>query len=83
MEGWGGDRAGMRGIYLVLEPERKLIHTLHWDAPGMSPLDEIIVVNINGEGETSNLEYIHMGIPDDGQSAPEHESQRSRYAGSA
>ena len=76
----GGDtRWAMRGMYLVIEPTKKLIHTLHWDADvgyngeGMNPLDEVIVVNTAPDGEGSALEYIHMGIPDDGQSAPEHE----------
>lgn len=76
----GGDkRWGMRGMYLVIEPSKKLIHTLHWDADvgyngeGKNPLDEVIVVNIKPDGNDSALEYIHMGIPDDGQSAPEHE----------
>ncbi|MBZ0136262.1 MAG: SRPBCC domain-containing protein [Planctomycetes bacterium] len=75
----GDTRWGMRGMYLVIEPGRKLIHTLHWDADvgyngeGMNPLDEVIVVNIAPDGNGSSIEYIHMGIPDDGQSAPEHE----------
>ena len=78
-KGWGSDQAGMRGMYLVIEPGKKLIHTLHWDAPvgynepGMNPLDEVIVVNIEPHGDGSALQYIHMGIPDDGVSAPEHE----------
>lgn len=76
----GGDsRWGMRGMYLVIEPGRKLIHTLHWDADvgyngeGKHPIDEVIVANITPHGDASNLQYIHMGIPDDGVSAPEHE----------
>lgn len=75
----GEKRWGMRGLYLVIEPDRKLIHTLHWDADvgyngeGKDPIDEVVVVNIAPDGDSSALEYIHMGIPDDGQSAPEHE----------
>ena len=78
-KGWGGPRAGMRGIYLVVNPGRKLIYTLHWDAPvgynapGMNPLDEVIVVDIQPEGDGCRLKYTHMGIPDDGKSAREHE----------
>ena len=78
-KGWGGPRAGMRGIYLVIEPGRKLIHTLHWDAPvgynepGMNPLDEVLVCEFQDDGAGSLLKYTHMGIPDDGGSAAEHE----------
>ena len=75
----GGSRWGMRGIYLVIVPNEKLIHTLHWDADvgynsaDNDPVDEVIVVNIRPDAEGSALQYIHMGIPDDGVSATEHE----------
>ncbi|MCB9894574.1 MAG: SRPBCC domain-containing protein [Planctomycetes bacterium] len=76
----GGDsRWGMRGMYLEIQPGRKLIHTLHWDADvgyngeGKHPIDEVIVVNIKPYADGSALEYLHMGIPDDGRSAAEHE----------
>lgn len=79
-EGWGGERAGMRGIYLVVEPDRRLIHTLHWDAPvgynapGMHPLDEVLVLDFLPEGDGTLLRYRHMGIPDDGKSVKAHEA---------
>jgi uncharacterized protein YndB with AHSA1/START domain len=68
-----------RGIYLVIEPGQKLIHTIHWhgdvgyNGPGMKPLDEVLVVSFIPDGEGSLLRYLHMGIPDDGMSAKEHE----------
>lgn len=68
-----------RGIYLVIEPGLKLIQTVHWDGdvgynrPGMSPLDEVLVVSFLPQGDGCLLRYLHMGIPDDGKSAKEHE----------
>lgn len=78
-EGGSPIKAGMRGVYLVIEPNVKLIHTLHWDAPvGYNqgeerPLDEIIVLDFAATDDGCLLRYRHMGIPDDGKSADEHE----------
>lgn len=74
-----GRRDLFRGIYLVIEPGVKLIHTIHWDGdvgynkPGMNPLDEVSVVSFIPDAEGCLLRFLHMGIPDDGLSAPEHE----------
>lgn len=74
-----GRRDLFRGIYLVIEPGKKLIHTIHWDGdvgynrPDMKPLDEVLVVSFLPEGDACLLRYLHMGIPDDGTSAQEHE----------
>jgi len=68
-----------RGMFLVIEPNRKLIHTLHWDGDvgynrnGKQPVDEVMVLDFVAEGGGTLLRYRHMGIPDDGVSAPEHE----------
>jgi uncharacterized protein YndB with AHSA1/START domain len=68
-----------RGIFLVIEPERKLIYTLHWDGDvgynrgGNVPVDEVLVLDFLPHDDGCQLRYRHMGIPDDGVSAPEHE----------
>jgi uncharacterized protein YndB with AHSA1/START domain len=76
---WPHDEVAMRGMILVCEPGRKLIHTLHWDAPvgynaeGLDPIDEVIAADFQPDGDGCRLRYTHQGIPDDGQSAPTHE----------
>jgi uncharacterized protein YndB with AHSA1/START domain len=75
-DGW---RSAMRGVYLVIVPGHKLIHTVHWDADvgynrgDKQPMDEIVVVDCMPDDQGCLLKYLHMGIPDDGMSAPEHE----------
>jgi uncharacterized protein YndB with AHSA1/START domain len=73
-----GLRSAMRGIYLVIEPNKRLIHTVHWDASvgyneSGKALDEILVIDFVAEGTGCWLRYLHMGIPDDGRSAAAHE----------
>lgn len=77
--GWGVDVAGLRGVYVEVRPPSRLVHTLHWDAPvgynapGKNPVDEVVVIGIEPDGDGSRFVYSHLGIPDDGVSAPEHE----------
>ena len=77
--GWGRDVAGMRGVYAEVRPPTHLVHTLHWDAPvgynapGMDPVDEVVVVDIEPDPAGSRIVYSHLGIPDDGVSAAEHQ----------
>lgn len=72
-------RIGYRGQVVLFEAGRRLVHTLHWDAPvgynaaGLDPVDEVLDIEVVPDGETSRLCYTHRGIPDDGQSAREHE----------
>ena len=74
-----GARAGMLGTFVVLDPPLRLVHTLRWDsfvgynAKGMDPLDEAVVVEIEPHAGGTRLRYVHVGIPDDGVAAPEHE----------
>ncbi len=78
-KGWDRDRVGMRGLFAEVRPPVRLVHTLHWDAPvgynaaGKDPVDEVVHVEIAPDPSGSRLSYTHMGIPDDGVSAPEHE----------
>ena len=73
-EGW----SGMCGIYFDIVADRKLVYTQHWDADvgynqeGMLALDEIISVTMTPDGEATRLQFVQMGIPDDGQSAATH-----------
>jgi uncharacterized protein YndB with AHSA1/START domain len=73
-----GLRGALRGIYLVIEPGKRLINTVHWDASvgyndSGKALDEVLVVDFMPAGDGCNLRYLHMGIPDDGKSAATHE----------
>ena len=77
---WPHPQIAMRGMVLFVVPGRRLIHTLHWDAfvgynaEGRHPIDEVIAIDIEPDGDQCTLRYTHQGIPDDGQSAPLHES---------
>lgn len=74
-----GFKPAMRGIYLVIVPGKKLIHTVHWDGDvgynrnGKDPVDEVVVVDFLREKKGCKLRYLHMGLPDDGGSAGGHE----------
>ena len=73
-EGW----SGMCGLYVDVEPQRRLAFTLHWDAdvgynrPDALTLDEAVIVTFAPAGEGTRMVMMHMGIPDDGQSVLEH-----------
>lgn len=78
---WPGDRWGMAGVYAVIEPQRRLVYTVHWDAPvgynqieaGPPVLDEVLIVEFSEvDDEHTKLVVRHIGIPDDGVSAEEH-----------
>ena len=65
---------GFRGIVVDVVPHRRLVHTVHWDADvGYESIDEVLVIDVEEAGEGCRLRYTHLGIPDDGQSAAEHE----------
>lgn len=74
----GAGWSGMCGVYVAIEPDRKLVYTLHWDAdvvynaPDRLTLDEVVVVTFAADGDGTRMDYRHLGIPDDGMSAPEH-----------
>ena len=76
----GGETvAGFRGVYVEIDAPRRLVHTVHWDASvgyneaGMNPVDEVLVAEIEPHADGCRLRYTHLGIPDDGMSAAEHE----------
>lgn len=76
--GWGTNRIGRLGIYIVILPNETLVYTLHWDAPvGYNQrnevvTDEVMVVDFTADGAGTLVEIRHLGIPDDGVSAIEH-----------
>ena len=73
-EGW----SGMCGLFVEVEPDHKLVYTLHWDANvgynqgGQLCLDEVVSVTITPSGEDARVSYVHWGLPDDGVSVPTH-----------
>src|SRR5207248_2416828 len=77
--GDAGRRDGMRGIYVDVRPGKRLVHTLNWDAdvgynaPGADALDEVVIAEIEPDGRGSRLSYTHLGIPEGGGAAAEHE----------
>ena len=78
-DAWPGDRWGMAGVYAVIEPNERLVYTIHWDAPvgyNQEPagrvLDEVLIVDFAPIPEGTRVEMRHVGIPDDGVSALEH-----------
>ncbi len=79
-DGWGPAERAFEGVYAVVEPPARLVYTLHWDAPvgynqtGRPVPDEVVVVELTGQGGATDLRMLHMGIPDDGASAREHEA---------
>ncbi len=81
---WPGGCWEMLGHYVTVEPGRRLVFTMHWNAPvgynsgeeGFQRLrDEIAYVDFASEedGAACRVTLTHAGIPDDGVSAPEHE----------
>jgi uncharacterized protein YndB with AHSA1/START domain len=77
-DGWHTDRIGRLGIYVDIVPEKRLVFTLHWDAPvgynqrGGAVTDEVVLVTFRPSGDSCVVELRHVGIPDDGVSAVEH-----------
>jgi len=78
-DGWESGERAMEGVYAVVEPERRLVFTLHWDAPvgynqrGTVVPDEVVVVDFSPVGEGCQVEFRHFGIPDDGVSPGGHD----------
>lgn len=73
-EGW----SGMCGLYVDVKPNERLVLTGHWDAdvgyntPDALTLDEVMIVDFAQTETGTRLTLQHLGIPDDGVSAPTH-----------
>ncbi len=76
--GWPSDSWAMAGVFVEIDPARRLVYTLHWAGPvgynqdGSEVLDEAAVVTFDPIDGGTRVRYEHIGIPDDGISAPEH-----------
>ena len=74
----GAGWSGMCGLFIEIVPDHKLLYTLHWDADvcynqgNQMALDEVVSVVLTPEGDGTHMSFCHMGIPDDGKSAPTH-----------
>lgn len=74
----GDDWSGMCGVFLDVIPNEQLTYTLHWDAnvgynqDGKLALDEVVRVTFHAVGNTTRVDYCHLGLPDDGLSANGH-----------
>ena len=68
----------MSGVYVEVDPPKRLVYTLHWEADvgynrdGAGVSDEVIIVDLSPVGKDTKLNFRHLGIPNDGFSAPEH-----------
>jgi uncharacterized protein YndB with AHSA1/START domain len=76
--GWNDGDLAMSGVYLEVEPGRRLTYTLHWEADvgynrgDTEVLDEAVIIDLTPSRAGSQLVFRHIGIPDDGESAAEH-----------
>ena len=53
------------GTYLEVDPERRLAHTLRWDAPmGYPPAEESVTVEFSPSSKGTKVAFVHDGIPD-------------------
>lgn len=79
-DSWPGSSWGMRGLYAVVDAPERLVYTINWDAPvgynqDVDPstlTDEVVVVDLVPRDGGTEMVFRHLGIPDDGVSAPEH-----------
>lgn len=77
-DSWPGNERAMRGVYLQIEPNRRLVYTLHWDAdvgynrPCLESIDEAVIVDIRALDAGSLLTFTHVGLPGDAMSAEAH-----------
>jgi uncharacterized protein YndB with AHSA1/START domain len=60
-----GSRWDFSGVYRVLEPPRRIVATLLWNAPtGYDPEEERIGVEFRDESGWTRMIFQHDGIPD-------------------
>ena len=76
--GWESSERAFQGLYVVVDPPRRLVYTLRWEAPvgynqsGEPVLDEVVVVDIEAAADgTSLVQMAHLGIPEVGAAAHE------------
>lgn len=75
--GWPRERISMQGLFIEIIPDRRLVYTLHWDAPvGYNQTDEacpdeLIMIDLEPKDSGVEMRYTHYGVPDE-QSAAMH-----------
>lgn len=65
-------RFSMRGVYVEVDPPRRLVYSLRWFAPvgynegdGEPPFDEIVVIDLEPtDTNETTMHYRHFGVPD-------------------
>lgn len=78
--GWASGERAIEGVYAVVEPPRRLVFTLHWDAPvgynqqGRAVPDECVILELTELAVGTRVMYRHLGVPDDGVSAAAHQA---------
>ena len=77
-DGWPGSERAMRGTYIEIVPNSRLVYTVHWDAdvgynrPGFGAIDEAVIVDLVAVGDGAGLTLQHVGLPGDVVSAETH-----------
>jgi uncharacterized protein YndB with AHSA1/START domain len=68
-----GETWSFSGRYTDIHPNRRIAHTLAWQAPmGYDPVPEHVEVEFHADGsDGSAVEFVHTGVPDE-QSADAH-----------
>ena len=73
---WKRPRLAMRGYFIDIQPPKRLVYTLHWDAPvtynqtdDACP-DECVIIELNDAPDNHcTMQYTHLGIPTDDAAA--------------
>jgi uncharacterized protein YndB with AHSA1/START domain len=61
-----GDTWSFTGSYTDIQPDRRISHTLAWQAPmGYDAADEHVEVDFRSDGAAGSvIEFVHSGVPD-------------------
>ncbi len=60
----GQPTVACEGIYEEVVTDRRLVYSLHWDAPmGYDAPDERVTVEFVGRGEQTDVTFVHEGVP--------------------
>ena len=60
-----GTEWAFSGSYIEVVPNRRLVHTLEWEAPMGYEAEEQVTVEFNDQGGKTAVMFIHDGVPDD------------------
>src|SRR5262245_51196279 len=69
---WPRPRWTMQGVYVEVDPPKRLIYTVHWDAPvgynqdqDKAAIDEVVIIDVvaSQSSQSTDLHYRHMGVP--------------------